>query len=54
MKELQTIQTEHKLNDVFALDELGSGGARHHYAVFKFGTVKLEELPKRLESDDLF
>ncbi|MBR0282154.1 MAG: ABC transporter ATPase [Oscillibacter sp.] len=54
MKELQTIQQENKLNDVFAVDEPGPGGAHHHYAVFKHGDVTPEELPKRLEKDDLF
>lgn len=54
MKELQTIQRENKLNDVFAVDEPGPGGAHHHYAVFKHGDVTPEELPKRLEKDDLF
>ena len=54
MKELQTIQRENKLNDVFALDEPGPGGACHHYAVFAHGDVTSEELPRRLEADDLF
>ena len=54
MKKLDTIQKEHKLNDVFALDEPGPGGACHHYAAFECGTVTLEELPKCIEDDTLF
>lgn len=54
MKQLQTVQGEHKLNDLFALDEPGPGGVRHHYAIFECGTVTLEELPRRLEDDSLF
>ena len=54
MKELTTIQTENKLNDVFAVDEPGPGGAHHHYTIFEHGTVTLEELPARLEKDDLY
>ena len=33
MKELDTIQTQEKLNRVFAIDEKGNGGANHKYMV---------------------
>lgn len=39
MKELNTIQTENKLNDVFAVDEPGPGGARHHYVIVQHGDI---------------
>lgn len=31
MKKLSTIQKREKLNDVFAVDEIGPGGANHLY-----------------------
>ena len=31
MKQLSTIQKREKLNDVFAVDEIGPGGANHLY-----------------------
>ena len=37
MKQLKTIQTENNLNDVFAIDEPGNGGAHHLYAVCRAG-----------------
>lgn len=54
MKQLETIQKKNKLNDVFAVDDPGPGGACHHYAIFERRTVTLEELPRRLEDDSLF
>lgn len=33
MRELKTIQTQGKLNEVWALDEAGAGGACHRYCV---------------------
>ena len=42
MKELQTIQQENKLNDVFAVDEPGPGGAYHLYQVCKRGTASFD------------
>lgn len=33
MKELSTIQKREKLNQVFAVDELGPGGAHHKYKI---------------------
>lgn len=39
MKELETIQRANKLNDVFAVDEPGPGGAYHLYQVSKHGTA---------------
>lgn len=35
MKKLSTIQKREKLNDVFAVDEIGPGGANHLYCVYK-------------------
>ena len=42
MKELQTIQQENKLNDVFAVDEPGPGGAYHLYQVCKHETASFD------------
>lgn len=33
MRKLETIQTKENLNDVFAVDEIGSGGANHEYHI---------------------
>jgi hypothetical protein len=33
MKELSTIQKREKLNKVFAIDEVGPGGANHEYLI---------------------
>ena len=33
MRELSTIQKREKLNDVYAVDEKGPGGANHRYAI---------------------
>ncbi|OSA84097.1 ABC transporter ATPase [Clostridium botulinum] len=33
MKELSTIQKKEKLNRVFAVDEIGPGGANHEYMI---------------------
>lgn len=35
MKELSTIQKREKLNTVFAVDEIGPGGANHRYVISK-------------------
>ena len=42
MKQLQTVQGEHKLNDVFAVDEPGPGGAYHLYQVSKHETAAFD------------
>ena len=34
MKELSTIQKREKLNDVYAVDEKGNGGANHVYEIY--------------------
>lgn len=36
MEKLITIQKREKLNDVYAVDELGPGGANHSYDIYKF------------------
>lgn len=46
MKKLITIQKREKLNDVFAIDEKGNGGASHTYAIHKCGeTPTIENEP---------
>ena len=40
MEELSTIQKREKLNKVFAVDELGPGGANHKYAIVPTGEVE--------------
>ncbi|MFQ9564167.1 MAG: hypothetical protein ACLR0A_18360 [Faecalibacillus intestinalis] len=37
MRELSTIQKREKLNDVYAADEIGPGGANHRYIICKEG-----------------
>ena len=43
MKKLSTIQKKEKLNEVFAVDEIGPGGANHLYMICKNGAAKLNE-----------
>lgn len=43
MKKLSTIQKREKLNEVFAVDETGPGGANHLYMICKTGTAVLNE-----------
>lgn len=48
MKNLNRIQKLENLNDVFALDDPGPGGARHLYEVVKLNTGRI------CEEDDTF
>ena len=43
MRKLSTIQTKEKLNDVYAIDEIGPGGANHQYAVVLHNTNVTDE-----------
>ena len=43
MKQLNTIQKLEKLNDVFAIDEVGPGGAYHLYQICKHTTARIVE-----------
>lgn len=43
MKQLNTIQKMEKLNDVFAIDEVGPGGAHHLYQVCKLNTGRISD-----------
>lgn len=43
MKKLSTIQKRERLNEVFAVDEQGPGGANHLYVVYKNGSATLED-----------
>jgi hypothetical protein len=40
MKQLNTIQKMEKLNDVYAVDEKGNGGANHRYVICKQGETR--------------
>lgn len=40
MKQLNTIQKMEKLNDVYAVDEKGNGGAHHRYVICKQGETR--------------
>lgn len=37
MRKLETIQKRENLNEVFAVDEIGPGGANHEYIIVKTG-----------------
>ena len=37
MKKISTIQKREKLNDVYAVDDIGPGGANHRYVICKEG-----------------
>ena len=52
MKQLSTIQKREKLNDVFAVDEIGPGGANHLYCVYKAGTATLEDDDTSLRAEE--
>lgn len=43
MRKLSTIQKREKLNEVFAVDEIGPGGANHLYMICKNGEAALNE-----------
>ena len=51
MKELQTIQQENKLNDVFAVDEPGPGGVCHKYQIYRHGEVYYDAVDKCLSTE---
>lgn len=36
MRKLSTIQKREKLNDVYAVDETGNGGANHEYDIYNY------------------
>ena len=38
MRELSTIQKREKLNDVFAVDEIGPDGANHRYVIAEYNS----------------
>ncbi|WP_419724704.1 hypothetical protein [Terrisporobacter petrolearius] len=38
MNKLSTIQKREKLNDVYAIDEIGPGGANHNYLIVRHNT----------------
>lgn len=42
MKELETIQQDNKLNDIFATDDVGPGGVHHRYSVCPHGQVYID------------
>lgn len=55
MKELETIQTKEKLNDVFAVDEPGPGGAHHLYVVCKAGAGQIDEKGQfKVDRNDMY
>lgn len=43
MKKLNTIQKLENLNEIFAIDEPGPGGAHHLYQVCKHGTARISD-----------
>jgi hypothetical protein len=47
MRKLSTIQKRERLNEVYAVDDKGNGGANHTYAIYKRGetpTIENESL----------
>ena len=43
MEKLNTIQKREKLNDVYAVDEKGNGGANHRYIICKHGETSWQQ-----------
>lgn len=44
MRKLSTIQKREKLNDVYAVDEIGPGGANHQYVVVPHDAAVTDEV----------
>lgn len=44
MRELSTIQKREKLNDVYAVDEIGPGGANHQYVIVPHNVDVTDEI----------
>ena len=44
MQKLDTIQTKENLNDIYAIDNIGPGGANHQYMIVPNGTQVTEEI----------
>jgi hypothetical protein len=38
------IQKEHNLNDIYSVDKIGPGGARHKYAIYRHGTEECVDI----------
>ena len=53
MRELSTIQKREKLNQVFAIDEIGPGGANHKYMVCATGSVNKGDSPQDVNNGDI-
>lgn len=53
MRKLITVQTREKLNDVFAVDQAGAGGANHEYKICKkdsdetLAVIKFQNGPRK-------
>ena len=53
MRKLETIQTQANLNRVFAIDEIGPGGAYHEYEIKRddtgetLATIQLQKGPRK-------
>jgi hypothetical protein len=52
MKKLSTIQKREKLNDIYAIDETGPGGANHLYLICKEGTGYIENDSLHVPGED--
>lgn len=56
MRQLETIQTKEKLNNVFVVDEVGPGGANHAYEVRTsdnlgvLNTIQFQKGPRKDEN----
>ena len=48
MLHLSTIQKREKLNDVYAVDEKGNGGANHDYLISALGSAELTDENKSI------
>lgn len=53
MRELSTIQKRKKLNRVFAIDEIGPGGANHAYMICASGSVNESDQAKDINNGDI-
>lgn len=53
MRKLSTIQKRENLNNVFAVDEAGNGGANHHYKV-TYETIDFDDRIEKIAADIQF
>lgn len=52
MRLLNTIQKRNKLNDIYAADEVGNGGANHRFLIVNAGSVQINDGVMTIDPED--